>query len=205
VSDWRRTSHDGWLAQLAAVGIDPGLAERCAAYLELLARWDEALNLVGRVDTSSLLRAHLLESLAGVAHLPVDGRLLDLGSGNGFPAVPLLLAEPRLVGVLLEPRERRWGFLREVIRELGLRAEVVRARVEDIGDEEFAAITVRALAMRVWWPQVGRLSGPGTVLLHWSAREGGGTVPGSGWCRVVTSPLPDPRRGQLLVWRRCST
>jgi 16S rRNA (guanine527-N7)-methyltransferase len=203
VSDWRRTSSESWIARLRESGVDRELAGRCAAYVALLARWDPVLNLIGRVDAQSLLRGHLLESLAGAPYLPTTGKLLDIGSGNGFPGVPLLLGEPRLMGVLLEPRERRWGFLKEAVRELGLNAEVVRERIEKFTGEGFAAVTVRALAGRVWWREVERVSVAGAVLLHWTGRGEGAAR--SGWERVVTSPLPDPRHGQLVVWRRCST
>jgi 16S rRNA (guanine(527)-N(7))-methyltransferase RsmG len=205
VSDWRRTPRREWAERLAAAGTPSEVGEQCAAFVELLARWDPALDLIGRVDGEELLRAHLLESLAGAAHLPAQGRMLDIGSGNGFPAIPLLLARPGLAGVLLEPRERRWGFLREVVRELGLDAEVRRARIEEVGDEGFAAITVRALAERAWRASLGRLSEEGTVLLRWVAGSQGDVGAPPGWEPVLTSRLPDPRRGNLVVWRRCST
>jgi 16S rRNA G527 N7-methylase RsmG len=140
--------------------------------------------------------------LAGEPFLPATGALVDVGSGNGFPAVPLLLARPALSGVLLEPRERRWAFLREVGRELGLSAAVLRENIrEHVGS--YAALTVRGVDRGVWWPQVGRLLAAGGVALWWHTGE-----PGLGHDdldRVVTSPLPDPGRGWLSVWRRCST
>ena len=84
---------------------------------------------------TSSLTGHVLESLAALPWVGSTGTLLDVGSGNGFPAVPLLLARPGVRGVLLEPRERRWAFLREVVRELGLPAEVrARAAGEHRGD-----------------------------------------------------------------------
>jgi 16S rRNA (guanine(527)-N(7))-methyltransferase RsmG len=205
VSDWRGTPRREWVARLEQAGVPAAVGERCGAFLELLSRWDAALDLIGRVDSEELVCAHVLESLVGAPYLPRDGTLLDVGSGNGFPAVPLLLSRPELVGVLLEPRERRWGFLREVVRELGIAAQVRRTRVEDMRGETFAAISVRALAERSWWPEIGRLSEEGTVLLRWVGSSGRGVAAPAPWSPVITSRLPDPRRGDLVVWRRCST
>jgi len=119
----------GWDERLRGNGLPPELASRIASFLGLLAQWGKAVDLVASLGTATLI-AQVREALAGVPWLPGDGKLLNVGSGNGFPVVPLLLARPRIEGVLLEPRERRWAFLREVVRELELRAEVRRERLE---------------------------------------------------------------------------
>ena len=131
-------------------------------------------------------------------------RLLDVGSGNGFPAVPLLLARPELKGVLLEPRERRWAFLKEAIRELAIDAEVRRERLsEHRGSHDI--MSVRALAFATWGPEAARAVRPGGTVVYWAGHDPDERPILAGFEPVLTSPLPDPRRGVLAVWRRCST
>jgi len=128
-----------------------------------------------------------------------------VGSGNGFPAVPLLLARSRLRGVLLEPRERRWAFLREVVRELGLATEVVRERVAEHARAGYSAVTVRGVEVGSGSRTPPACSARGDAALvdecanaeELALREPEG--------RVLTFPLPDPTRGRLAVWRRCFT
>jgi 16S rRNA (guanine527-N7)-methyltransferase len=193
-----------WLARLRAGAIDPAVAEQLSAFLTTLGRWDHVTNLVGRVSPDDLMRHHVLESLAGAPHLPRGGILLDVGSGNGFPAIPLLVARRDVRGVLLEPRERRWAFLREVVRELGLDVEVRRERVSEHGGSGYGAASVRAVAPSQWSAELSRRMRPGGLVLWWRG-SGEPRTEMEGMEPVLTSPLPDPRRGVLAVWRRCST
>ncbi|MFZ5786584.1 MAG: 16S rRNA (guanine(527)-N(7))-methyltransferase RsmG [Acidobacteriota bacterium] len=180
------------------------MAGPLSVFLEVLGRWDRVTNLVGMASAGDLVRHHVLESLAGVPHLPGAGVLLDVGSGNGFPAIPLLAARRDLSGVLLEPRERRWAFLREVVRELGLNVDVRRERLSDHGGTDYEAASVRAVALREVASVLPPKVRPGGVLLWWRGR-GETTDVIEGMDPVLTSALPDPLRGVLAVWRRCST
>jgi len=206
VTAWRRRGTVAWAERLRAEGIAEGLGGALASYLALLSQWGRAVDLLGDMAEGDLLAGHVHEALAALPWLGEEGTLLDVGSGNGFPAVPLLLARPRMRGVLLEPRERRWAFLREVVRELGLAAEVVRSRAGEHVGEGYAALTVRGVAIGEWLPHAGRLLDSEGTLLWWTsaanAEELGRRVPEG---RVLTFPLPDPTRGKLAVWRRCFT
>jgi 16S rRNA (guanine527-N7)-methyltransferase len=203
VSDWLSLTAADWAPRLVGAGVEPALATRLGAFLELLARWQRATNLIGAVDATRLVSQHVAESLAALPLLPSVGPLLDVGSGNGFPAVPLLLARPGLRGTLLEPRERRWAFLKEAVRRLELDAIVLRERIEAHRGGPYDAITARALAAPVWAaPARGLLAGDG-VLVTW---VGDGPLPEvAGWRPVVTSTLPAPGRGAVVAWRRCFT
>jgi 16S rRNA (guanine527-N7)-methyltransferase len=205
VSDWRHLAGDEWRRLLASAGVGAHLAEPLAAYLLLLARFEGAVDLIGRVDSGTLLREHVLEALAGLELVPEQGTLLDVGSGNGFPAIPLLLARPGVRGVLLEPRERRWGFLREVVRELALSADVRREQLARHRGGGYDVMTVRALGAPVWAGSAARLVGAAGALLWWTTAAAAGALAVAGMSRVITSPLPVPERGVIAVWRRCST
>ncbi len=205
MSDWRRLRADEWRRLLTERGVAAELHERLARYLVLLGRWERAVDLVGRVDAGSVIDRHVQESLAGVGLLPETGSLLDVGSGNGFPAFPLLLARPRVLGVLLEPRERRWAFLREAARELSLAADVRRERLEKHVGGGYAALTVRALGVDVWGERAAALLQSDGVLLWWTSRAAATRARVAGMMPVLHSPLPAPERGVIAVWRRCST
>lgn len=131
-------------------------AEAVAADLEsfsaLLAKWQRVQNLVSRETLCQVWTRHIGDSLQVLPLLrPNDSRFLDLGSGGGFPALPLAIA---LKGgtcrfVLVEPNSRKASFLRAVARELGLPVIVEGRRSDEIDPDEIGPIdiiTSRALA-----------------------------------------------------------
>ncbi len=173
--------------------------ERLARYAGILEKWSRRHNLVRFSSREELVKRHLVDALAGAPLLAGTGRLLDVGSGAGLPGVPLLAVNPGWSGVLLEPRQKRWAFLRTVIRELGLAATVERARYQDFGGEAvFDRITARALGgypELITWARP-RLAPEGEVLV-WTTDEGVAELERvTGW-RVLSSPLPDCDRGRL--------
>ncbi|MFI5165463.1 MAG: 16S rRNA (guanine(527)-N(7))-methyltransferase RsmG [Thermoanaerobaculales bacterium] len=194
-----------WDARLRGVGLAPELAGGLARFLALLAHWSTAVDLVASLETRALL-GNVLAALAGLPWLLEEGKLLDVGSGNGFPAVPLLLARPRIEGVLLEPRERRWAFLREAVRELGLAAEVRRERLSAHAGSGYDFMTVRGVAAEVWLMDALRVLRPnGTVLWWTSVRNAEELRARVSEGRVLQCPLPNPATGTLALWQRCST
>jgi len=101
---------------------------RFEAHYRLLQKWSRRMNLTGLKDESMIARRHFLEPIAIADLLDDEGRLVDLGSGNGFPAVPLKVLRPGLELVLVESSEKKSAFLWAVIRELGLRKSRVETR-----------------------------------------------------------------------------
>jgi 16S rRNA (guanine527-N7)-methyltransferase len=177
-------------------------------YGELLERWSERHNLVSYRDREELVRRHLLDALAARDLLSGSGRLVDVGSGAGLPGVPLLLSRPAWRGVLVEPRQKRWAFLRLVVRELGLEVEVVRARYQDLrpAPAPFDLVTVRGLGHHAELAEwASRVLAPGGRVLLWSTDEGEAALRGlAGW-RVLSSPLPSLARGRLVQLLPCFT
>lgn len=116
-------------------GLADGACERLAAFLGLLLRANGEVNLVSRREAvpETLVERHLADALEALPLLPLSGpgRLLDVGSGGGFPAIPLLLVRPDLEGVLVEATGKKARFLEEAVRSLGLTARVVNARFPD--------------------------------------------------------------------------
>jgi 16S rRNA (guanine527-N7)-methyltransferase len=105
-------------------------------YLEELNRWAKIADLVSQSDREIIIRKHILDSLAVLAVLPKTGRLLDLGSGAGFPGLPIAIAISSLSVTLLEPRRKRVNFLKEVIRK----TQLVNTYAYEGRAEEFAKI-----------------------------------------------------------------
>jgi 16S rRNA (guanine527-N7)-methyltransferase len=91
--------------------------------------------------------ATLVAPVLPAAPLPAPGRLLDVGSGNGSPGLVLALLRPDLEVTLLEPRHKRWAFLREAARAAGRQVAVLRQRHDEYAGPPAATVTVRALAL----------------------------------------------------------
>lgn len=142
------------LGQLNAA-TDARAAERLARYHAMLCDWNERMNLTGSTDFEDALDRHYLDSLAPLETdglFPFGARLIDVGTGAGFPGMPLAIARPDLCVTLLDSLAKRLGFLSAVIEELGLvNVKLVHARAEDGGHdpkyrEQFDIAVARAVA-----------------------------------------------------------
>ncbi|WP_206862584.1 16S rRNA (guanine(527)-N(7))-methyltransferase RsmG [Lysobacter changpingensis] len=145
----RRTLDDG----LRALGLDPAtVSAPLLDYLALLVRWNKTYNLTAVRDPHEMVVKHLLDSLA--MHPFVDdlaargGTLADLGTGPGLPGIPLSIVKPGLKVTLVESNGKKARFMREAIRQLGLKdARVAESRIEAVDEPgAYDAITARALA-----------------------------------------------------------
>ena len=116
-------------------------------YVTLLLRWNKQISLTRVTDPVEILRFHFGESLyALTTGIVGDGRLADVGSGAGFPGVPLAIANRELRVTLLEPNLKKSVFLAEVVRELHLgNVEVARGRMEEFGSRPLDYVTSRAV------------------------------------------------------------
>lgn len=107
-----------------------------AGYRHLLSVWGARLNLTAIREDALVVRLHFLDSLSVVPLLSRAGALMDIGSGAGFPGIPIKLVSPGKPVYLVEPRRKRANFLRHVIRELDLTdAHVIESRAEDLPTE----------------------------------------------------------------------
>jgi len=119
-------------------------------YLEELLRWSPKIDLVSQTDPKEVIRKHFLDSLAVVPFLSEKMMLLDLGSGAGFPGLPIAIALPQSSVTLVEVRRKRVSFLKEVVRKIKAanvticegRAEVLAANPSLYG--KFAVVITRA-------------------------------------------------------------
>jgi 16S rRNA (guanine527-N7)-methyltransferase len=147
--------------------VPPELAERLAAYLALLDRWNAAYNLTAVRDPREMIPRHVFDSLAVDAWVR-GPRILDVGTGAGLPGIPLALLRPADRFTLLDSAGKRTRFLRHVVARLALdNVEVVQSRVEDYdGDARFDTVVSRAFAaVGDFAATAGHLCGPDGRLL----------------------------------------
>jgi len=106
-------------------------------YTKLLGTWNDKVNLTAIRDPLEILYRHFCESMFGAALLPVENcRLADVGSGGGFPGIPLKIMRPDLQVFLVESNFKKATFLAEVVRELGLTdTRVLVSRFAELGEE----------------------------------------------------------------------
>jgi len=106
-------------------------------YTRILWTWNDKINLTAIRDPLEILYRHFCESMFGASLLPVENcRLADVGSGGGFPGIPLKILRPDLHVFLIESNVKKATFLAEVIRELGLsNTRVLVSRYEELGEE----------------------------------------------------------------------
>lgn len=108
-----------------------------AGYRSLLSMWGARLNLTAIREDPLVVRLHFLDSLSVVPLLSPTDALMDMGSGAGFPGIPIKLVCPEKPVYLVEPRRKRANFLRHVIRELDLTdAHVIESRAEEVPMED---------------------------------------------------------------------
>jgi len=106
-------------------------------YIKILLTWNEKINLTAIRDPLEMLYRHFCECMYAAEAIPLkSGRLADVGSGGGFPGLPLKIMRPELQVFLVESNIKKVAFLAEVIRELGLKgAQVLARRYEELGEE----------------------------------------------------------------------
>ena len=152
---------------LNALGIDPAHAPALLAYLDLLARWNKTYNLTAIRDPCEMLGKHLLDSLAMHSYF-TQANLADLGTGPGLPGIPLAIIRPEAAVSLVESNGKKTRFLREVVRQLGLKnVTVIESRAEAVAEPgRYQAITARAMDRLAGILAVGgHLLAPDGVLL----------------------------------------
>ncbi|HEY1424416.1 MAG TPA: 16S rRNA (guanine(527)-N(7))-methyltransferase RsmG [Candidatus Acidoferrum sp.] len=106
-------------------------------YTKILLVWNDKVNLTAIRDPLEILYRHHCESMFGASLLPVENcRLADVGSGGGFPGIPMKIFRPDLTVFLIESNVKKATFLAEVVRDLGLTGtRVLVSRYEELGEE----------------------------------------------------------------------
>jgi 16S rRNA (guanine527-N7)-methyltransferase len=182
------------------------LANHARAVLEA----NERLHLTAITQPAAFFERHLGEAFEGAALLPagIRGVLLDLGSGNGYPGIPLAIARPGLVPVLAEASTKKATFLRDALAVAGLkRGSVLEARIARTVDvNELPPVVVLATRAMGGWERivpklVTRLAPRGLVLI-WAGADAEAIMARASWSRLrVENSRSLPGREQSKVYR----
>lgn len=129
------------------------MIERFEIYAELLVEWNKKMNLTAITKPEEIAIKHYIDSLMILKYHPITNkiRLADVGSGAGFPGIPLLIVRPDIEMTMIDSLNKRLNFLNTVLNELGLNARLVHLRGEDAGRQkeyrqQFDIVTARAVA-----------------------------------------------------------
>ena len=126
--------------------------EKFEKFCKILKEYNEKFNLTSITDDEGIYEKHFTDSLKGEDFFPLNAEVIEIGSGGGFPSVPLKIARDDLSFTLLEATEKKCGYLRIVGKELGFENfNVVCGRAEEFGKkgefrEKFDVATARAVA-----------------------------------------------------------
>ncbi|MBZ5502277.1 MAG: 16S rRNA (guanine(527)-N(7))-methyltransferase RsmG [Acidobacteriia bacterium] len=183
----------------------PALCEQVRAYVSLLLQWNRKISLTTIIDPIEIVKFHFGECMFAVSAVPIlSGRMADVGSGPGFPGLPIRMAATELDLTLIESNTKRAIFLAEVIRTTHLdHVTVFRGRMEDLGADiaPFDFITARALGQHdelLSWAQA-HLAARGKIVL-WLGEDDAALLSQKPlWSWQLPIHIPGSQRRCLLV------
>jgi 16S rRNA (guanine527-N7)-methyltransferase len=179
-------------------------------YMKILLAWNEKINLTAIRDPLDILYRHFCESMYAATAVPVEkGRLADVGSGAGFPGIPLKIMRPELQVFLIESNMKKATFLAEVLRNIELpETRVLVSRYEELGEEVAPVDFVCSRAVGEFepflaWAASERLAAK-QVILWIGGRDLDQARRGAGWEWREPISVPHSLRRYLLVGARKS-
>ena len=190
------------------VTVNDGQIASIQQYIRILLHWNEKLNLTAIRDPLEILVRHFCESMFGGVAVPIlQGRLADIGSGPGFPGLPLKILRPELELFLVESNIKKGTFLAEVVRELGINgARVLISRYEELSEEMSPLDYVCSRAVGEFrtflnWAGSDRVSAENAIL--WiGGRDLEEVRAVNGWEWQEPIAVPQSLRRYLLVGKR---
>ena len=139
-------------AELFHVKLDETALERFDIYGKLLVEWNEKINLTAITDPEGVTIKHFLDSITIFSYvdIPEDAKVIDVGTGAGFPGLAMLIARPDLDMTLMDSTKKRLMVIENILENIGLKANVVHSRAEEAGQnkefrEKYDFSTARAV------------------------------------------------------------
>ena len=180
-------------------GLDGVAISLLDAFVELLREYGKRFNLVGRLDRAFLEKDLVCSSLELLRLALPSGTVVDVGSGAGFPGIPLAIAAPDAKLVLVETRKKRVAFLEQAVRKLELKNVVVRHEdAHKVRGERFDWAVARAFAPPQAWLGLARglTRDDGRVCVY-STREAWAQVDAAGW--ALEARVQDRTKSNRIV------
>jgi len=146
---WKRIIGD--TTQAMGIDMDGEKIDQCAVHASELMKWNKRMNLTAIRDPLAIAEKHFVDSLIPASMVPPEASLLDVGSGGGFPGIPLKILIPSLKLTLIDASRKKVSFLKYIIRTLNLvDAGAYHVRVEELAENKayanhFGVIISRAL------------------------------------------------------------
>ena len=148
------TFNEGLLEKASTIGVRFSVEQmdKFYKYMNLLIEWNEKINLTAIIEPNEIILKHFIDSITILKDIKDGSIVVDVGTGAGFPGIPLSIMNPTLKITLVDSLNKRLIFLQEVINELDLKnVELVHARAEEFGRnkkyrEKFDVATSRAVA-----------------------------------------------------------
>ena len=133
--------------------LDELTMQRLSLYGRLLLEWNQKINLTAITEPQEMAEKHFVDCLMPFKfiNIPQNARIIDVGTGAGFPGLVLKIARPDIQLTLIDSLNKRVAFLKELSAKLGLNTEVIHARAEELGNnpnyrDRFDIATARAVA-----------------------------------------------------------
>jgi 16S rRNA (guanine527-N7)-methyltransferase len=200
-------------SQEVSVSLSAQQVELFWLYLQELLEWNKTFNLTGIRDPADIIIKNFVDSLTPLPYLERSGKLLDIGSGAGFPGIPLKIAAPQLQVHIVDARRKKTAFLKHIIRTLELKGvTALHGRAEEMEQPEQPFQTIISRAFRRPAPLlqlVSPLLQPSTTLVamlgpttreEHNELEHLASAQSLEVSRVVSLELPQDRAGRTLVF-----
>ena len=197
-------------AAASALRLPAEAAQRLAAHAQLVLASNPTLHLTAITEPRAFIERHVGEAFEGAALLDasIDGTLVDLGSGNGYPGIPIAVVRPGLRAVLAESSRKKAAFLRRALEAAGLTtARVLEASVQRAADvAEVAPIDVLVTRAAGGWesivPRLVHEIRLGGVVMIWAGSDARAVVTRASWKRLaLTEAIALPGRSASFVYR----
>jgi 16S rRNA (guanine527-N7)-methyltransferase len=196
------------LTSFVSQALTPQQLDQLQRYLDLLLKWNAKISLTSLRDPEEIVRRHFGESLFASEHLQLDAAstLIDFGSGAGFPGLPMKILAPHLHVTLIESRQKKVTFLREVIRALGLQHVLVHEGRAEQSQLKSQVVTMRAVekfesALPIAASLLERQGKLGLLIGAAQSDAARNFLPGWTWDEPVATPAS---RERILLVGTCS-
>ncbi len=140
-------------AQSYGIELDELALDRFDKYAQLLIEWNEKINLTAITQPDEIVLKHFVDSLMLLKYLDIkeNSKVIDVGTGAGFPGVALLIARPDLNVTLLDSTKKKLNVIENILSEINLDAKIVHSRAEEAGRlpefrEKYDIVTARAVS-----------------------------------------------------------
>ena len=140
-------------AAVYGVELDDAALDRFDIYARLLVEWNEKINLTAITEPDEIVIKHFVDSLSlfSAVEIPEGAKVIDVGTGAGFPGVAMLIARPDLDITLMDSTNKKLNVIRDILENMGLEANVVHKRAEEAGQSKdyrecYDFVTARAVS-----------------------------------------------------------